>query len=141
MGIKSMKDPRKALKTPLRYPGGKSRAVTKMDQYFPDLREYVEFREPFLGGGSVALHVTKKYPHLKITVNDLYEPLVNFWITLQTFGDELTKKLKDYKSTHSDPVSAKALFLESKEAINKTGLDSIERAAAFYIVNKCFLVD
>ena len=127
----------KSLKTPLRYPGGKSRACKKMDPYFPDLREYVEFREPFLGGGSVALHVTKKYPHLKITVNDLYEPLVNFWVQLQTFGSELTDKLRDYKSTHPDPVSAKELFLESKEAINKSGLDSIERAAAFYIVNKC----
>ena len=127
----------KALKTPLRYPGGKSRACTKMDPYFPDLREYVEFREPFLGGGSVALHVTKKYPHLKITVNDLYEPLVNFWVTLQTFGKELTDKLRDYKSTHSEPVSAKELFLNSKEVINKSGVDSIERAAAFYIVNKC----
>ena len=69
----------KALKTPLRYPGGKSRACVKMDQYFPDLREYAEFREPFLGGGSVAIHVSKKYPHLKITVKDLYEPLINFW--------------------------------------------------------------
>ena len=127
----------KALKTPLRYPGGKSRACTKMDPYFPDLREYVEFREPFLGGGSVALHVSKKYPHLKITVNDLYEPLINFWVTLQTFGTELTDKLRDYKSTHPDPSSAKELFLESKEAINKSGLESIERAAAFYIVNKC----
>jgi hypothetical protein len=38
---------------------------TKMDQYFPDLREYGEFREPFLGGGSVAIHVTKKYPDLE----------------------------------------------------------------------------
>ena len=38
----------KSLKTPLRYPGGKSRACTKMDQYFPDLRNYTEFREPFL---------------------------------------------------------------------------------------------
>ena len=56
----------KSLKTPLRYPGGKSRACTKMDQYFPDLREYDEFREPFLGGGSVAIHITKKYPNLKI---------------------------------------------------------------------------
>ena len=127
----------KSLKTPLRYPGGKSRACTKMDPYFPDLREYVEFREPFLGGGSVALHVTKKYPHLKITVNDLYEPLINFWVQLQTFGDELTKKLKDYKSTHSDPVSAKELFLECKSRINDKSLDCIERAAAFYIVNKC----
>ena len=127
----------KSLKTPLRYPGGKSRACTKMDPYFPDLREYVEFREPFLGGGSVALHVTKKYPHLKITVNDLYEPLVNFWVQLQTFGDELTDKLKQYKSTHPDPVSAKELFLNSKEVINDSKFDDIERAAAFYIVNKC----
>ena len=127
----------KSFKTPLRYPGGKSRACTKMDPYFPDLREYVEFREPFLGGGSVALHVTKKYPHLKITVNDLYEPLVNFWVTLQTFGTELTDKLRDYKSTHPDPVSAKELFLNSKEVINKSDVDGIERAAAFYIVNKC----
>ena len=128
---------KKGLKTPLRYPGGKSRAVTKMAQYFPDMREYVEFREPFLGGGSVAIHMTKMYPHLKITVNDLYEPLINFWIQLQTFGDELTDKIRNYKSTHPDPDSAKELFLECKEAINDKSLDCIERAAAFYIVNKC----
>ena len=127
----------KSLKTPLRYPGGKSRAVTKMAQYFPDMREYVEFREPFLGGGSVAIHMTKMYPHLKITVNDLYEPLINFWIQLQTFGNELTDKIRNYKSTHPDPDSAKELFLECKEAINDKSLDCIERAAAFYIVNKC----
>ena len=127
----------KALKTPLRYPGGKSRACKKMDPYFPDLRNYVEFREPFLGGGSVALHVTKKYPHLKITVNDLYEPLVNFWVQLQTFGDELTEKLRDYKSTHPDPPSAKELFINSKEIINDKGQSTFDRAVAFYIVNKC----
>ena len=56
-----------------------------------------EFREPFLGGGSVAIHISKKYPHLKITVNDLYEPLINFWVQLQTFGDELTEKIREYK--------------------------------------------
>ena len=127
----------KSLKTPLRYPGGKSRAVTKMDQYFPDFRNYAEFREPFLGGGSVALYVTKKYPHLKITVNDLYEPLINFWVQLQTFGDELTDKIRQYKSTHPEPDSARELFNNSKGVINDKSLDIIERAAAFYIVNKC----
>ena len=127
----------KSLKTPLRYPGGESRACTKMDPYFPDLRNYTEFREPFLGGGSVALYVTKKYPHLKITVNDLYEPLMNFWVQLQTFGDELTEKLRQYKSTHPDPETARELFTNSKVGINNTSLDVIERAAAFYIVNKC----
>ena len=137
----------KSLKTPLRYPGGKSRACTKMDQYFPDLNKYAEFREPFLGGGSVAIHVSKKYPHLKITVNDLYEPLINFWVQLQQFGDELTNKLKDYKTNHPNPeygpqvedfkYPALELFLNAKEAINNKSLDDIERAAAFYIVNKC----
>jgi len=127
----------KSLKTPLRYPGGKSRACTKMDIYFPDLREYTEFREPFLGGGSVAIHVSKKYPHLKITVNDLYEPLINFWTQLQQFGDDLTDKIRNYKSTHPEPDSAKELFLECKNRINDKSLDCVERAAAFYIVNKC----
>ena len=127
----------KSLKTPLRYPGGKSRACTKMDIYFPDLREYTEFREPFLGGGSVAIHVSKKYPHLKITVNDLYEPLINFWVQLQQFGGDLTDKIRNYKSTHPEPDSAKELFLECKNRINDKSLDCIERAAAFYIVNKC----
>ena len=132
-----MKDPRKALKTPLRYPGGKSRAVTKMDQYFPDLRNYVEFREPFLGGGSVAIYIAKKYPHLKITVNDLYEPLVNFWMNLQMFGVELSEELKELKLKHNDPDSARVLFTSSKERINSRDCSSIDRAVAFYIVNKC----
>ena len=127
----------KSLKTPLRYPGGKSRACTKMDLYFPDLRDYAEFREPFLGGGSVAIHISKKYPHLKITVNDLYEPLMNFWTQLQQFGGDLTEKIRNYKSTHPDPDSAKELFLECKTRINDKSLDCVERAAAFYIVNKC----
>jgi len=129
----------KSLKTPLRYPGGKSRACTKMDPYFPDLRDYGEFREPFLGGGSVAIHITKKYPHLKIWVNDLYEPLVNFWQQLQMFGRELKDELLELKYSHGDPVSAKRLFLDSKEYLARPLEDSesLQRAVSFYIVNKC----
>ena len=128
----------KSLKTPLRYPGGKSRACTKMDPYFPDLREYKEFREPFLGGGSVAIHITKKYPHLDIWVNDLYEPLVNFWQQLQMFGLEMKTKLQELKSRYPDPSSAKGLFLESKEYLNdESNNDALWRAVSFYIVNKC----
>ena len=33
----------KSLKTPLRYPGGKSRATKKIGPYIPDLRDYDEF--------------------------------------------------------------------------------------------------
>jgi len=127
----------KSIKTCLRYPGGKSRAVTKMDPYFPDLRYYNEFREPFLGGGSVAIYITKKYPDLTIWVNDLYEPLVNFWQQLQMFGTDLKNALADLKSSHNDPVSAKTLFLSSKVKINDISVNNFDRAVAFYIVNKC----
>ena len=127
----------KAFKTPLRYPGGKSKAVTKMDPFFPDLRDYKEFREPFLGGGSVAIHITKKYPDLTIWANDLYEPLVNFWQQLQMFGTELKNALADLKSSHNDPVSAETLFISSKVKINDISVNNFDRAVAFYIVNKC----
>ena len=127
----------KALKTPLRWPGGKSRACIKMDPYFPDLRNYDEFREPFLGGGSVAIHVTKKYPDLKIWVNDLYEPLVNFWQQLQMFGDDLKDKLLDLKSKNNTPDKARELFLKSKDRVNDQTLSNLDRAASFYVVNKC----
>ena len=127
----------KSLKTPLRYPGGKSRACQKMDSFFPDLRNYDEFREPFLGGGSVAIYITKKYPNLDIWVNDLYEPLVNFWQQLQMFGVDLSKALATLKSTCDTPDKAKQLFLVSKEKINDEDMSNFDRAVAFYVVNKC----
>jgi len=127
----------KQLKTPLRYPGGKSRAVSKLAQYFPDLKTYDEFREPFLGGGSVAIYITKQCPYLDIWVNDLYEPLVNFWQQLQMFGVEITESIKDLKLTYDTSDKAKQLFLISKEKINDKDVSNFDRAVAFYVVNKC----
>ena len=127
----------KSYKTPLRYPGGKSRACKKIDPYIPDLRNYDEFREPFLGGGSVSLYVTKKYPGVKIWVNDLYEPLVNFWKNVQEDGRGMRLKLTELKSKYSDPTAAKGLFLSSKDYLSGDGDDDFWRAVSFYVVNKC----
>jgi len=127
----------KSHKTPLRYPGGKSRACTKIGQFLPNMYTYREFREPFLGGGSVAIYLTKMYPSLSIWVNDLYEPLVNFWKEIQHSGEELYTTLSDLKIKHPNPDSAKELFLESKEIINSQDKSKLERAVAFYVVNKC----
>ena len=127
----------KSHKTPLRYPGGKSRALSKLFQFIPNLSDYTEYREPFLGGGSVAIEVSKRYPHLKIWVNDLYEPLYNFWRQIQNSGEEIKDKLIEYKSLHPNPDTARKLFVESKELVNDQTLDSLDRAVRFYIVNKC----
>jgi DNA adenine methylase len=129
----------KSLKTPLRYPGGKSRALSKLFQYLPDLSQVKEYREPFLGGGSVAIEIGKLYPHLNIWVNDLYEPLYNFWRELQENGVEIRDQLVQLKLRHPEPVSARVLFQQSKDYLNETpsNQSNLSRAVAFYIVNKC----
>ena len=128
-----------ALKTPLRYPGGKSRATTKLAQFLPDMSQIREFREPFLGGGSVALYMTQMYPHLTVWVNDLYEPLYNFWTVLQSDGQKMRDQLVQLKIRHPDPASAKVLFLEAKEYLKQgtKKTDPLDRAISFYIINKC----
>ena len=47
----------KSLKTPLRYPGGKSKAIKTLSHWFPQIIS--EYREPFIGGGSIAIEVSK----------------------------------------------------------------------------------
>ena len=127
----------KSLKTPLRYPGGKSRAVVKLFQFIPDLKGVKEYREPFLGGGSVALEITKRYPHIEVWVNDLYEPLYNFWCELRDSGHQLEGEIKSLKTVHCNQDSARCLFQEMKEVINDKEKSNFDRAIAFYIVNKC----
>ena len=127
----------KSLKTPLRYPGGKSRALANLFRFLPDLSQAKEYREPFLGGGSVAIEVTKRYPNLSIWVNDLYKPLYIFWTALRDDGNYLYDQLIQLKQRHPDPGSAKQLFLDAKEKVNEDDIGYKDKAVAFYIINKC----
>jgi DNA adenine methylase len=127
----------KSLKTPLRYPGGKSRAVSKLFQYMPDLSNYNEYREPFLGGGSMAIEVTKRYPDIQIWVNDLYNPLYTFWCILRDEPQELYECIRGYKEDYGTPELARQLFNEMKIQLNHKEAEDFYRAVAFYIINKC----
>ena len=108
-----------------------------MGQFFPDFSKFKEFREPFLGGGSVALYISKMYPSLDIWVNDLYEPLVNFWQNIQDDGQNLQDMIWSLKNKYPERDSARELFTKAKESINNEELSSRDRAAYFYVVNKC----
>ena len=125
------------LKTPLRYPGGKSRAINKISPFFP--KDFKEYREPFIGGGSVALYVTMTRPDVEVWVNDLYEPLYNFWCELRDNGRKMRDELIQLKNRHCEPVSAKKLFLEAKEYLSHETrrTEPFHRAVSFWVVNKC----
>ena len=123
----------KFLKIPLRYPGGKSRVAKKLLAKFP--KDIKEFREPFVGGGSVALLFTHLNPDIPVWVNDKYEYLYNFWVTLRDHGEELSDILVGIKEDHSNEEKAKELFIASKAEISKA--DDFRQAVLFWILNKC----
>lgn len=123
----------KKLKTPLRYPGGKSRVADQLMKWFPE--QIAEFREPFLGGGSVAIAFSKANPDIPVWVNDKYDYLYNFWTVLQDYGDDLSDVLQAIKLEHDDEPKAKELFINAKEEIHEA--DSFRQAVLFWILNKC----
>jgi len=124
------------LKTPLRYPGGKSRAMKFLGEHFPqDIQAYVE---PFVGGGSVAIWSTQQYPNATIHVNDAYYPLYCFWEQLQSSGKEMADRLEDLKrSTEHSPEDQKSLFVQSQKVMHDDLSDPFSVACAFYVANKC----
>jgi DNA adenine methylase len=52
------------MRSPLRYPGGKSRAIQRMLHLMPD--SFDEYREPFVGGGSFFIALRQKRPDVRI---------------------------------------------------------------------------
>ena len=77
----------KSLKSPLRYPGGKSKLSSILYNEFPKFKEY---REPFLGGGSVFLKVYENRDvGCSYWLNDFYDDLYTFWIVVKNFTDDL----------------------------------------------------
>ena len=130
----------KALKTPLRYPGGKSKAIKTLSPWFP--KTISEYREPFIGGGSIAIEITKSNPDIPVWINDLYVPLYNFWVQLRDSGEELSERVREEKQRTLDEgdkdkvtASAKELFNRYKAEIDT--YDDFEKAVAFFIMNKC----
>jgi len=129
-----------SLKTPLRYPGGKSKAVKTLSKWYPD--KISEYREPFIGGGSIAIDIAKKNPRIPIWINDLYVPLYNFWVQLRDNGDQLSDRVyeeKQYTLDAGDPDKvterARDLFNQYKEEIDS--YNDFDKAVAFFIMNKC----
>ncbi|MCC5608731.1 DNA adenine methylase [Nostoc sp. CHAB 5834] len=118
------------LKSPLRYPGGKSKAINQIVEYLPE--KFSEFREPFVGGGSVFIYLRQKFPHIKIWINDLNRELFLFWKIAQSDLAQLVKEIRHIKVKHTD---GKLLFSELTSGdINK--LSDLERAVRFFVLNR-----
>lgn len=116
------------IKSPLRYPGGKSRAVKMISALIPD---FDEFREPFVGGGSVFVYAKQRFPNKKYWVNDLYFELYKFWEMTQKDVNALIEQIYEWRDRFSVGKELHKFLNEHMADFN-----DLERAAAFFIYNR-----
>lgn len=116
------------IRSPLRYPGGKTRAAERIAALVPAFRE---FREPFVGGGSVFIYLRQKFPERKFWINDKYFELATFWRQMQTNSVAVISQVRQWKREFQN---GRELFQFLRE--NKPKFDEIEISASFFIFNR-----
>lgn len=115
----------KKVKSPLRYPGGKSRAVKIITNLIPEKEDILI--SPFFGGGSIELECAQNNKIVKGYDNFL--PLTDFWEQLIKNNINLAKEIQKYY-----PLSKEDFYKLQKSQFNN--LSKLERAAIFYVLNR-----
>jgi len=120
-------------KSPLRYPGGKTRACKILDKIVNDNFdiENIQFIiSPFLGGGSFEFYIQNKY-NWDIIANDKFTPLYNFWTICKNNKEQLCEML--FKKID---IITKDIFIEYRNLImNETNV--LQQAFYYFIINRC----
>ncbi len=116
------------IKSPLRYPGGKSRALKFI---LPLVPEFDEFREPFVGGGSVFVRLKQMFPNKKYWINDIYENLFLFWKYVKENPNDLVNKIQNWKDEFESGKNLHRFLIENIEQF-----DALTKAAAFFVFNR-----
>ena len=78
------------MKSLLRYPGGKTRALKHIIPYFP--KNLTEIVSPFFGGGSIEIHYASQ--GVRVHGYEIFEPLVNFWQQVLTQPEQIADLLE-----------------------------------------------
>jgi DNA adenine methylase len=95
------------MKTPIRYAGGKTKAIKIIG---PILENETKIVSPFIGGGSLEVHWASK--GIEVVGYDLFDVLVNFWNVLLNNKEELLVKLKDIQPTSEEYNRIKQILLK-----------------------------
>lgn len=119
--------------SPLRYPGGKSRACKIIDkiilEHF-DLNNFDNLVSPFFGGGSYEFFFQNKTKY-KLYVNDKFTPLYNFWKQIQINKNELCYELRKISNiTKND-------FIYYRNNILDLNNNILQQSIFYFIINRC----
>jgi DNA adenine methylase len=119
--------------SPLRYPGGKTRACKKletiMNEHF-NISNFNNLVSPFFGGGSFEFYIQNNY-QLTIVANDKFTPLYNFWNICKNDNENLCKEL-----TTKINLINKEEFTYLREQIIKEN-NKLNQSIMYFIINRC----
>ena len=118
------------IKSPLRYPGGKSRAIKFLYQYFPN--DFKIYKEPFFGGGSVGIYIAQITKNTKIYANDLNYELYCFWHSLKMHPNKLIEGIIELKNKFKIGKELYDFILYRRDF----NLSTLERGIDFFILNR-----
>jgi DNA adenine methylase len=135
------------IKTPIRYAGGKSRAIKLIAPLVPN--EVHTIVSPFMGGGS--LEVNWASNGKRVIGYDIFDMLVNFWSTLLTKRIELVNTLQQITPTDTEYKKIKEILMRTPQTQNMLKdwhtdfykrtdiikLDDVTRAAYYYFNHNC----
>jgi DNA adenine methylase len=120
-------------RSPLRYPGGKQKAIQQIAQHLPEsVREY---REPMVGGGSVFMHARAARMARKYWINDRFTELISFWQTVQDerLCARLMAELEELRQSFDSAQEIKRFFLDAR---NEHADELYRQALLFFFFNR-----
>jgi DNA adenine methylase len=103
-------------RSPLRYPGGKQKAIEQISKVFPSTKA-VEYREPLAGGASVYFYARKTDFAKSYWINDAFKELISFWSVVQDPAqcESLIKELESLRRKFKTPEEIKEYFLKARD--------------------------
>jgi len=106
--------------SPLRYAGGKSKAVGLILHYLPKLN-HKKIVSPFFGGGSFELCLSQELD-IEVIGYDVFDLLVNFWNILINNKDEFIECLKQFEISEEEFTYNRHVLLNFWEKVKPPDL-------------------